>query len=77
MRYAVYICKVKRELPFPVSLWHFLEVFSLCVCAARGALVNIIIFLFFLNFFLRYFDKEYDLDESNKHWASCGIAMNL
>ena len=24
-----------------------LEVFSLCVCAARGALVNIIIFLFF------------------------------
>ena len=47
MRHAVYICKVKRELPFPVSLWHFLEVFSLCVCAARGALVNIIFFLFF------------------------------
>ena len=44
MRHAVYICKVKRELPFPVSLWHFLEVFSLCVCAARGALVNIIFF---------------------------------
>lgn len=47
MRHAVYICKVKRELPFPVSLWHFLEVFSLCVCAARGALVNIIFFFYF------------------------------
>ena len=61
MRHAVYLCKVKRELPFPVSLWHFLEVFSLCVCVARGALVNIIFFLFFGNFLLRYFDKEYDL----------------
>ena len=50
MRHAVYICKVKREVPFPVSLWHSLEVFSLCVCAARGALVNIIFYFFEISY---------------------------
>ena len=46
MRHAVYICKVKRERPFPVSLWHFLEVFSLCVCAA-GEHWSILFFFYF------------------------------